>query len=144
MDMAIRTYQDLAKRMNGQGRVLIQRQLQGKVELILGMVRDAQFGPCVMIGLGGIMAEAFQDTAFAMAPLSHGEALQLISRIRGQKLLNGFRGTPAVDRNKLAAMLVSMGEMGLAHERIREIDVNPLIITPQGLVAVDATIVLEG
>jgi acyl-CoA synthetase (NDP forming) len=143
-EMAMRIYEEMTERMKGQGQVLLQRQLHGKVELILGMVRDAQFGPCVMIGLGGIMAEAFQDTAFAMVPLSHDEAVDLISRIRGQKLLNGFRGAPAVDRDELAAMLVSLGEIGLAHDRIREIDINPLMVTSSGVVAVDATVILEG
>jgi len=78
-EMAMRIYEEMTERMKGQGQVLLQRQLHGKVELILGMVRDTQFGPCVMIGLGGIMAEVFQDTAFAMAPLSHDEAVDLIN-----------------------------------------------------------------
>jgi acetyltransferase len=96
-----------------------------------------------MLGIGGIMAEVFQETVFAMAPLSQEDALGMIGRFRGQKLLNGFRGTPPVDREKLAAILIALGNLGVSYPRIKEIDINPLIITPSGAVAVDATIVLD-
>jgi acyl-CoA synthetase (NDP forming) len=139
---ATRTFKTLQKKMGGRGHVLIQKQVKGQVELILGLVRDPQFGPCVMIGLGGIMAEVFQDAAFAMAPLNHQEALDLIDRIQGQKLLDGFRGNPPVNRNELARILTALGMIGLAYPRIQEIDVNPLIITAAGASAVDATIIL--
>jgi len=140
---AARTYRELKRAMAGRGKVLVQKQMDGKIELILGLLRDPQFGPCVMFGLGGILAEAFRDTAFAMAPLSKADALGLISRIRGQALLDGFRGMPAVDRDALADILVALGDLGLAHPRIREIDVNPLLVVgPDGMAAVDATIVL--
>ena len=132
----------LMEKMNGQGKVLLQQQASGKVELILGLIRDPQLGPCVMLGIGGIMAEVFNETIFAMAPLSKEDALNLIGRFRGQKLLEGFRGAPAVDKEKLAAILVALGNVGLSYPRIREIDINPLIITAAGAVAVDATIVL--
>ena len=137
------TFTDLMKKMKNQGKVLLQEQVQGKVELILGLIRDPQFGPCVMLGIGGIMAEVFQETVFAMAPLSFDDALALIGRFRGQKLLDGFRGTPAVDREALAAILIALGNIGLSYPRIKEIDINPLIITISGAVAVDATIVLD-
>jgi acetate---CoA ligase (ADP-forming) len=130
-------------KMNGQGKVLLQQQARGKVELIAGLIRDPQFGPCVMLGIGGIMAEVFNETIFAMAPLSREDAISFIGRFRGQKLLNGFRGTPPVDRYKLAAIIIALGNVGLANPRIKEIDINPLIITAAGAVAVDATIVLD-
>jgi len=144
---AARTYRELKRAMAGRGKVLVQKQMDGKIELILGLLRDPRFGPCVMFGLGGILAEAFRDTAFAMAPLSKTDARGLISRIRGQALLDGFRGMPAVDRDALADILVALGDLalgdlGLAHPRIREIDVNPLLVGPDGMAAVDATIVL--
>jgi len=129
--------------MEGRGRVLIQRQIQGKVELILGLLRDPQFGPCVMFGLGGVTAELFDDAAFAVAPLNRGEALDLIGRIRGQRMLDGFRGAPPVDREEIARILVALGEIGLAFPRIREIDINPLICGEEESMAVDATFVLE-
>jgi acyl-CoA synthetase (NDP forming) len=140
---AARTFKTLMTKMNGRGRVLIQKQVKGSIELILGLVRDPQFGPCVMAGLGGVMAEVFDDAAFAMAPLSHDEALGLIRRLRGQKLLNGFRGSPPVDRDEIARMIAALGDLGLASPRIQEIDINPLMADQAGAVAVDATIILS-
>jgi acetyltransferase len=136
-------FQNLMEKMHYTGKVLLQKQAQGKVELILGLIRDPQFGPCIMLGIGGIMAEIFQETIFAMAPLSQQDAFLLIGRLRGQRLLEGFRGAPPVDKEKLAALLVALGNLGIVYPRIAEIDVNPLIITAAGAVAVDATIVLD-
>ncbi len=140
---ATRIFKTLIKKMGGRGRVLIQKHVKGHVELILGLLRDPQFGPCVMIGLGGILAEAFQDTAFAIAPISHRESLALINRLRGQKLLDGFRDSPPVNRDEIARIITALGNIGLAHPRIQEIDINPLIITAEGAVAVDATIIVK-
>ena len=140
---ALRAFATLMERMEGRGQVLIQRQFPGKVELILGLVRDPQFGPCVMFGLGGVTAELFDDAVFAVAPLTHRDALGLIGRIRGQKMLDGFRGAPPVDREEIARILVALGEIGLSFPRIREIDINPLICGKEGSMAVDATIILE-
>jgi acyl-CoA synthetase (NDP forming) len=140
---ARQTYAALMKRMEGRGQILIQRQIQGRVELILGLLRDPQFGPCVMFGLGGVAAELFDDAVFAVAPLTRRDALGLMDRIRGQKMLDGFRGAPPVDREEIARILVALGEIGLAFPRIREIDINPLICGAEGPIAVDATIILE-
>jgi acetate---CoA ligase (ADP-forming) len=137
------TFAGLMEKMKGRGSVLVQKQLPGKVELILGLLRDPQFGPCVMFGLGGVMAELLEDMAFAVAPLTHCEALQLIGRIRNQKALDGFRGTPPVNREEIARILCTLGEIGLGHPRIREIDINPLIAGEEEAVAVDATIFLD-
>lgn len=140
---ALRAYTTLMEQMEGRGQVLIQRQIPGKVELILGLLRDPQFGPCVMFGLGGVTAELFDDVVFAVAPLTRRDAMNLLTRIRGQKMLDGFRGKPPVDREEIARILVAIGEIGLAFPRIREIDINPLICGTEGPIAVDATIVLE-
>ncbi len=126
----------LVGRMEGRGKVLIQKQHPGRVELILGLLRDPQFGPCVMFGPGGVMAELYDDTAFAVAPLTHGEALKLIDRVRSRKILDGFRGAPPVDREAIARILVTLGEIGLNQPRIREIDINPLIVGEEGAAAV--------
>ncbi len=136
------TFDSLMEKMDGRGRILIQKQMPGKVELILGLLRDPQFGPCVMIGLGGVMAELFEDAVFAAAPLTHREALKLIDRIRGQKMLDGFRGAPPVPRDEIARILIALGEIGLHRPRISEIDINPLIVGEDGAAAVDATIIL--
>ncbi|MCX5821124.1 MAG: acetate--CoA ligase family protein [Deltaproteobacteria bacterium] len=140
---ALRAFAALTERMEGRGRVLLQRQIPGKVELILGLLRDPQFGTCVMFGLGGVTAELFGDAVFAVAPLTRRDALGLIGRIRGQKMLDGFRGAPPVDREEIARIIVRLGEIGLAFPRIREIDINPLICGEEGAMAVDATIILE-
>jgi acetyltransferase len=96
-----------------------------------------------MVGLGGIMADILSDAVFAPAPLTAQDALELISRLRGQKILDGFRGEPPVDREELVRMLVALGDTGLTYPRIHEIDINPLIVSENGaMVAVDATIVL--
>lgn len=133
----------LREQMDHGGRVLVQKQVPQGVELILGLLRDPHFGPCVMVGLGGVLAELYEDTAFAVAPLTHREALALIGRIRGQKVLAGFRGAPPVDRDAVARVLVTLGEIGLRCARISEIDINPLIASPHGAVAVDATIIVD-
>jgi len=136
-------YRTIRERLMGEGEVLVQKQVRGSVELIAGMIRDPQFGPCVLFGLGGTLTEILRDTAFAVAPLTGTEALRLIGRIRGQALLDGYRGAPAVDREKLADALVALGDLGMSVPRIREIDVNPLLVSEDGLCAVDATVILK-
>ncbi|OQW98789.1 MAG: CoA-binding protein [Desulfobacteraceae bacterium A6] len=133
---------ELNIKMAGKGKILVQRQMEGGLELIAGMVRDPQFGPCVMLGLGGIFTEILKDTVFAVAPVSHGEALSMIERLKSQKLLNGFRGYPPVDREILAKIIVRLGDLGCGNPQIKEIDINPLIAGKNGIVAVDAVIVL--
>jgi acetyltransferase len=95
-----------------------------------------------MLGLGGIMAEILSEAVFAPAPLTEQDALELISRLRGQRIFDGFRGEPPVNRKELARMIVALGDIGLKYPRIQEIDINPIIISENGIVAVDATIVL--
>lgn len=140
---ARQSFAALMEKMSGQGKIIMYRQVKGKIELIMGLLRDPQFGPCVMLGLGGIMAEILSDAVFAPAPLTGEDALRLIKRMRGQKVLDGFRGEPPVDRGELSRILVTLGDMGLKYHRIQEIDINPLIIGENGAVAVDATIILE-
>lgn len=135
-------FESMNDRMKGRGKILIQKQIKGELELIAGMVRDPQFGLCVMCGFGGILAEVIGDAAFAMAPLSSDEALDMISRLRSSKLLDGFRGAPPADRNALAQILVRLGELGQAYSQIREIDINPLIVSSGGPVAADASVIL--
>jgi acetyltransferase len=136
-------FEELQKRMSNQGTVLIQKQIHGYPELIAGLIRDPQFGPCVMCGFGGILAEVMADSVFAPAPLSHAEALELIGRLRTQKLLNGFRGFPAVDRDAVANILVRLGHLGVSFPRIIEVDINPMIVCDGLPVGVDATIIVE-
>jgi acetyltransferase len=143
-EAALNVFDSLKKKMDPSGQVLTYRQVQGKIEIIVGLVRDVQFGPCVMLGLGGIMAEILSDAVFAPAPLTVEDALALIGRLRGRKIFDGFRGEPPANREELAGTLVALGDIGLRYPRIHEIDVNPLIVGEKGaMVAVDATIVLR-
>jgi acetyltransferase len=144
VDQARTEFSSLQSAIGKSGNILVQKQVEGGLELIAGLLRDPQFGPCVMCGLGGVMAEALNDNAFAVAPLSMTEALALIERLKTRKLLNGFRGNPPLDRKVFAEVLVRLGELGRANARIREIDINPLIISNGRPVAVDATIILDG
>jgi acetyltransferase len=141
-EAAARVYSDLVKLLPAGGRVLVQRQLSAGIELIAGYLRDPHFGPCVMVGFGGVLAEAIADRAFAVAPVGEAEALALIARLRAQRLLDGFRGEAPADRRLLAGILVALGRLGAADPRIREIDINPLILDGGRPVAVDASIVV--
>ncbi len=122
---------------------LVQEMVKGGRELVVGMVRDPQFGPCVMFGLGGIFTEILGDVTFRPAPLCEGDAEEMIGEIRGHKILGAVRGMPAVDRVALAACLVAMGRIGMEQEDIQAIDVNPLIIRGGKPVAVDALVIFR-
>ncbi len=123
--------------------LLVARMVSGRRELIAGLVRDAQFGPCVMLGLGGIFAEALDDVAFAVAPLERWDADDLIDALENRAILAAFRGEPAVDRKKLGSVLEGLGRIGLERPEIRSIDLNPLIISGAEPVIVDAMVELD-
>jgi acyl-CoA synthetase (NDP forming) len=144
LEQVRKSFSVLMQKMDGKGKIVMYRQVRGKIELILGLLRDPQFGPCVMLGLGGIMAEILSEAVFAPAPLTGEDALRLISRMRGQKIFDGFRGEPPVNRGELSRIVVALGNMGLMYPRIQEIDINPVIIGEHGVVAVDATIIVKG
>ncbi len=123
--------------------VLIQEQVQGSRELVMGLIRDAQFGPCVMFGLGGIYTEVLKDTSFRVAPLSSQDAESMLEELRAKDILDKFRGSPAVDRSLLVQSLVQLGNLALQYPEIAEIDINPLIVHGSQPVAVDALVVLS-
>lgn len=122
--------------------VLVQQMVKGDRELVVGLTRDPQFGPCVMFGLGGIFTEVLKDTAFRVAPLSQWDATDIMEDIRGKKILEAFRGKPAVDREALAKILIAVGNMGMENDQISEIDINPLKLIDGKPIAVDALVVL--
>jgi acyl-CoA synthetase (NDP forming) len=122
--------------------VLVEHMVQGKREFVVGLVRDRLFGPVVMFGLGGIFTEALHDVAFAVAPLSEEDVEELLDAIEAKVLLGPFRGSPAVDRTALGAVIKAVAQMGEDHPEIREIDVNPLLFDGAQPVAVDALIAL--
>jgi acetyl-CoA synthetase (ADP-forming) len=95
-----------------------------------------------MLGLGGVLAEALGDAVFRVAPLSEGDALDMMDELRGRRLLEEFRGEPAVDRTALAGLLVALGQIGLHEPQVAEIDLNPVKLVQGRPVAVDALVVL--
>jgi acetyl-CoA synthetase (ADP-forming) len=125
------------------GAVLVQAFIRGQRELVVGMTRDPQFGPCVMFGLGGIFTEILRDVSFRKAPLERADALEMMQEIKGHKILGALRGMPAVDLETMAEILIRVGRIGLENDRVKEIDINPLIIAQGKPIAVDALIVLE-
>jgi acetyl-CoA synthetase (ADP-forming) len=123
--------------------LLVQTLVPGRRELIAGLVRDPQFGPCVMLGLGGIFAEALGDVAFAVAPLEPHDADDLIDGFAGRRVLQEFRGEPAVDRGKLCRILETLGRIGVERPTIQSIDINPIILLGSDPIVVDALVELE-
>jgi len=123
--------------------VLVQQMVKGDRELVVGLTRDDQFGPCVMFGLGGIFTEILEDISFRVAPLRRVDAMEMMDDIRGKKILDAVRGKAPVDREVLADILLSLGQIGLDNEKIREIDINPLKILEGKPIAVDALVVLD-
>jgi acyl-CoA synthetase (NDP forming) len=122
---------------------LIQPMLRGDLELIVGIMRDPQFGPAAMLGLGGVWAEVYKDVVFRLVPLKKEETLKMASDLKGQILLKGYRGSKPVNMESLANWLIKLGWLALKFEKIQEIDVNPLLIVDGEPVAVDATIILK-
>lgn len=123
--------------------ILVQQMIKGEREFVAGLIRDPQFGPCVMFGLGGIFTEVLKDVTFRVAPLEMRDALEMMNEIKARKLLDQFRGKPAVNRDVLANALINLGRIGLEIPEIAEIDINPLIIFNDIPVAVDALVVLK-
>lgn len=122
--------------------VLAQEMVSGQRELVMGLVRDAQMGPAVMFGLGGIFTEALKDFAFRLAPLEARDAREMLGEIRGKAILGALRGLPPADAEALAAMLVGLGRLGAELGDVAEVDLNPVILAGARPVAVDALVVL--
>ncbi len=111
------------------------------VELIVGCKRDPRFGPLLLVGLGGIHAEVVRDVAVTLAPAEVGEVETLLRSLRGAPLLLGARGRPAVDVGAAAEAAVALSRLAAERPEIREIEVNPLLVRPQGAVGLDARVV---
>ncbi|CCK82448.1 acetate--CoA ligase family protein [Desulfobacula toluolica] len=123
---------------------LIQPVISGKREFVAGMFKDPQFGPVIVFGLGGIYTEALKDIVFKIAPLNDADMEDMFEQISSKKLLNAFRGEKAVNKQTLKKILKGLSDMSIAYPNIKEMDINPLIIQPDGSpVAVDGLIVLE-
>ncbi len=122
--------------------ILVQEMISGSRELVVGLLRDEQFGPCAMLGLGGIFVEVLKQVTFRIAPLEERDALEMMDELPGKKILDAFRGEPPVDRDALAKILIAIGNIGMEQDAVKEIDINPLIISGDKPVAVDALVIL--
>jgi len=129
-----------ARPEDGEVTVLVAPFLTATRELIAGIHRDPQFGPTVMLGVGGILAEAVADVAFRLAPLDPVDAADMADQLRAQKLLGEFRGEPAVDREALAAVLLGLSRAVGEHPELVSADLNPLLVVDGAVVAVDALV----
>lgn len=129
-----------AARLRG---VQVQEMVSGGQEVIIGVKRDPTFGPLVMFGLGGIYVEALADVSFRLAPLDAADAWEMLEEVRSARLLAGVRGAPPADRPALVDAIVRIGQLAADHPAIAELDVNPLLVLPRGVMAVDARIILS-
>lgn len=123
--------------------VSVQKMARPGTEVIIGMTKDAQFGPVLMFGLGGILVELLKDISFRIVPLEREDAREMIREIKGYKLLEGYRGSEPVDVAMLEEMLLKLSQFVDDNPEIKEIDLNPIFAYKDGAVAVDARVILE-
>ena len=122
--------------------VLVCETASAGTECVLGVSHDDLFGPTVMFGLGGVFVEIFADVAFRVPPFDKAEARRMIAQTKGAKLLAGARGRPAADVGALVDVIMKLQRLAVDHaDRIAELDINPLVVSPSGAVALDALIV---
>jgi acyl-CoA synthetase (NDP forming) len=123
--------------------VSVQKMARPGVEVIIGMSKDAQFGPVLMFGLGGVLVEILKDVSFRIVPLTRRDAREMVREIKGYPLLEGYRGQEPADVSYLEELLLKVSRFVEATPEIRELDINPLFAYRDGAVAVDARVILE-
>jgi acyl-CoA synthetase (NDP forming) len=123
--------------------VSVQTMARPGVEVIIGMSKDAQFGPVLMFGLGGVLVEILKDVSFRIVPLAKRDTREMIREIKGFPLLQGYRGSEPVDVENLENMLLNVSEFVERTPEVKEIDLNPIFAYKDGAVAVDARVILE-
>lgn len=122
--------------------VAVQGMASEGIEVIVGMVRDPQFGPVMMFGLGGIFVELLKDVSFRVLPLAERDARQMVDDIKGQAILDGVRGQASADKAAIRELILNVGQFIEQHPEIQELDMNPVFAYAEGAIAVDARIVL--
>ena len=123
--------------------VSVQKMARPGVEVIVGMSKDPQFGPVLMFGLGGVLVELLKDVAFRIVPVSKFDAAEMIREIKGFPMLTGFRGSEPADLKALEKLIVSVSDFVEKNPQVKELDLNPVFAYKDGVVAVDARVVLE-
>jgi len=130
-------------KLNGKGKILIQRQVKIDYELIAGYLKDDHFGPCVLFGIGGFFAELEPDIAFSLAPLNRDQVDNLMGRIRSQKLFQGFRKMNPLNREITADLLIKLSNLGASRPEIKQIDINPIAVSHGTPIVIDANIIFS-
>ena len=123
--------------------VSVQKMERPGIEVIMGMSQDAQFGPVLMFGLGGILVEVLKDVSFRLVPITPRDARQMIQEIKGRPLLEGYRGQEPADVDALEKLLLRLSDFIEKHPEIAELDLNPIFAYKDGAIAVDARIILS-
>ena len=123
--------------------VSIQKMARPGIEVIMGMSQDAQFGPVLMFGLGGILVEVLKDVSFRLVPITPRDARQMVQEIKGRPLLEGYRGQEPADVEALEKLLLRLSDFIEKHPEIAELDLNPIFAYKDGAIAVDARIILS-
>jgi acyl-CoA synthetase (NDP forming) len=123
--------------------ILVQEMAPSGTEVIVGSIKDPQFGPAIMFGLGGVFVEVLKDVTFRIAPITEDEAAEMIREVKAYPLLKGYRNTPPADLKAITKILVNTSRLVTEHPEIRELDLNPIMVYEKGAKAVDARIILE-
>ncbi len=123
--------------------ILIQEMAASSAEVIVGGLRDPQFGPAVMFGMGGVFVEVYKDVSFRIAPVEEYEVWEMIGEVKGAGILKGFRNMPALDIPAVVQTIIQVSTMMMSVEEINEVDLNPIFVYPKGAIAVDARIILN-
>jgi acyl-CoA synthetase (NDP forming) len=123
--------------------ISVQKMAPPGVAVIIGMSKDPQFGPVIMFGLGGLLVEIIEDISLRISPITKKDASEMIREVKGYKLLTGYRGQPAADIPALEDILLAVSDFVEKNPVVKEIDLNPVIASSDGAVAVDATVILE-
>jgi acetyl-CoA synthetase (ADP-forming) len=123
--------------------ILVQEMAPSSTEVIVGAIKDPQFGPAIMFGLGGIFVEVLKDVTFRIAPITEDEACEMMSEVKAYPLLKGYRNTPPADTKAIARILLNTSKLVTDHPEIKELDLNPIIVYENGAKTVDARIIVE-
>jgi len=123
--------------------ILVQEMAPSSTEVIVGAIKDPQFGPAVMFGLGGIFVEVLKDVTFRVAPITVDEAREMITEVKAYPLLKGYRNLPPADIEAIVKILLNTSRLVMEHQEIKELDLNPIMVYEKGAKTVDARIILE-
>jgi len=123
--------------------ILVQEMAPSSTEVIVGAIKDPQFGPALMFGLGGIFVEVLKDVTFRVAPITRDEACEMITEVKAYPLLKGYRNQPPADIEAIVQILLNTSRLVMEYHEIKELDLNPIMVYEKGAKTVDARIILE-